>query len=102
MRESGTKKKSETKNTENKREKRENQSQNSLSQLVYPPISTMGVPSKFSTAFSPPACSPEFPERVAAGGKIDCPGNELDVVSGSADSATCEAVAFLVRLSRGK
>ena len=101
MRESGTKKKSETKNTENKREKRENQSQK-LSQLLYPPISTMGVPSKFSTAFSPPACSPEFPERVAAGGKIDCPGNELDVVSGSADSATCEAVAFLVRLSRGK
>lgn len=101
MRESGTKKKSETKTPKTKG-KKEKTNPKTLSQLLYPPISTMGVPSKFSTAFSPPDCSPEFDERVAAGGKIDCPGNELDVVSGSADSATCEPVAFLVRLSRGK
>ena len=70
--------------------------------MLYAEVSTMGVPSKFSTPLRPAVCSPEFPERMAAGGNTDCPGNELDVVSGSADSAICDAVAFLVRLRRGK
>lgn len=62
----------------------------------------MGVPSKFSTPLTPPLCSPELAERIAAGGKTDCPGKELDVVSGSEESSICDAVALRVRLRSGK
>ena len=45
----------------------------SLSSLQFenPVVSTTGVPSKFSTPSRPLDCSPEFPDRMAAGGKTD-------------------------------
>lgn len=71
-------------------------------QLLYPVVSTIGVPSKFSKPDRPPVCSPESPERTAAGGKTPIPGNELEEVRGSAESATCDADALRVRSRRGK